>query len=56
MSAVQSSAWRAPDGRVGNFLVNISRETQSFGIVLDGEEERIRLAPWEVRALLRHAD
>lgn len=38
MPAVLNSVWRAPDGRVGVFLVNISREPRTVAFELNAEE------------------
>lgn len=35
MSAIQASAWRAPDGRLGLFYTNVSEEDVSFRHALD---------------------
>ena len=51
MAAVQSAAWRAPDGRLGLFFVNISSEVQSIALDLDAEQYGIAGKTLEVVAV-----
>lgn len=42
MSVIQPAMWKAPDGRLGVFLVNIGHDPVSFDMVFDGAQYGLR--------------